>query len=108
MQQLISGTFVSRYHQTHEDRKLFEQSTASVERSIQMLRDTHLLVDPYRLSPKLSMNAVWMTHTAAGWRVTVKEAGVGTINRLFRERLSAFNFAQSHVMRLGVGRVMDD
>ncbi|TIQ37157.1 MAG: hypothetical protein E5X48_07265 [Mesorhizobium sp.] len=95
-----------RLRQTVEDRKLLEQSRATVERSHQLLTDTAHLVDAHRLSPTLTGNAVSMMDTGREWHVLVKEAGVGTIARTFSDRLSAFNFAECQAMRLGLEKVI--
>ncbi|RVD61790.1 hypothetical protein EN828_17765 [Mesorhizobium sp. M2D.F.Ca.ET.185.01.1.1] len=94
-----------RSHQCWHDPRLFAQALAVVRQSSQKLRETKPQVDPHRLNPMITGNAVSMANTERGWQVVVKEAGIGTVTRSFRERVAAFNFAESHVMRLGLDRI---
>lgn len=95
-----------RLRRSAEDRMLLAQARATVDRSIQKLRDTQALIDPHRLSPTLTRNTVSITDKGYGWQVLVEEEGLGIIVRTFKDRLLAFNFADSQVMRLGLDRII--
>ncbi|WP_131803401.1 hypothetical protein [Mesorhizobium sp. LCM 4577] len=101
----MSELLYPRTYQCWYHAKLIAQAHVTIQLSIKKLRETEQLVDPYRLSPYLTKNAVAMEWTERGWRVTVSEYGVGTVARTFRDRLSAFNFAESNVMRLGLDKM---
>ncbi|PBB89584.1 hypothetical protein CK215_26440 [Mesorhizobium sp. WSM3864] len=92
----------------NNDFRLVAQTREAIDRSRQKLRETRPLVDPHRLSPLITRNAVSISDTRDGWRVVVAECGVGTITRSFRERVPAFNFAEAQLMRLGLDKMTDN
>lgn len=96
-----------RTPQSNNDFGLIAETREAIDRSRQKLRETRPLVDPHRLSPLITRKAVSITDTRDGWRVVVEEAGIGTITRSFRDRLSAFNFAQCQIMRLGLDTITE-
>ena len=94
-----------RPRQSELDMQILAHGQATIERSRRLLDATQHLTDAHRLNPRIAQNSVSIVDGVDEWRVLVAEAGVGILTRLFRDRISAFNFAEGQMMRLGLDKV---